>query len=229
MIEKIPKHLGIIINGNRRWAKKRGLPAYRGHIEGRKKVKDLCRWCKKRGIKIITAYTFSTENWKRSTKEVEFLMGLIERALKEDLYEIHRQNYKIRIIGQKEKLPSSLQKVIKEAEELTKNNTEGILNLAISYGGRAEIVEAIKNILRQGNSLEEITEILINQNLWTTDLPDPDLIIRTGNEKRLSGFLLWQAAYSELYFSEKLWPEFTEADLDKILQDYGSRGRRFGK
>jgi len=189
---KIPYHLGIIIDGNRRWAKKRGLPAFEGHRKGLEKIKTIGKWCKKRGVKILTLFAFSTENWSRSKTEVQYLMRLLRRAFSE------------------------------------KNNKEGVLNIAISYGGRAEIIEAVKNITKK-NPLPEITEDLINQNLWTAGEPDPDLIIRTGDEKRISNFLLWQAAYSELYFSKKYWPDFTEEDLDLAFKDYNRRQRRFGK
>ncbi|HJN62129.1 MAG TPA: polyprenyl diphosphate synthase [Candidatus Parcubacteria bacterium] len=222
-------HLGIILDGNRRWAKSKNLPAIIGHNEGKKRVKEVCRWCKAKGIKIITLYAFSTENWERSLKEVKFLIKLIEMSIREDMKEIHREGYKIKIIGEKDKLPKSFQKVIKEAEELTKDNKGGILNLAISYGGRLDIVQAVKKIIKKGISPDDVTEKMIDKNLWTADVPHPNLIIRTSGEQRLSGFLTWQSAYSELYFSKKLWPDFTEKDLDKALKEYAQRQRRFGK
>ena len=228
-MKKVPYHLGIIIDGNRRWAQKRGLPSFEGHRRGLEKVKEIGKWCKKRGVKILTLFAFSTENWDRSKTEVNYLMKLLGQALaKKNIKEIDKEGIKIQVIGQREKLPSQLQEIIKKAEEITQNNKEGILNIALSYGGRAEIVEAVKKIVKK-NPLPEITEDLISRNLWTAGEPYPDLIIRTAGEQRLSNFLLWQAAYSELYFSEKYWPEFTEKDLDEALRNYTQRQRRFGK
>ncbi len=230
MSKKIPFHLGIIIDGNRRWAKKRGLPFFEGHRRGLDRVNKIGEWCRKRGVKILTLYTFSTENWNRSKKEISFLMKLLSEALnRKNVKELHQRKIKLQVIGQKERLPRSLQQRIKEAEELTKNNKEGILNLAISYGGKPEIVQAVKNIIKKKVPVSEITEDLINKNLWTAGLPEPDLIIRTGGVQRLSNFLTWQSAYSELYFIKKYWPEFTEKDLDEALLDYSRRQRRFGR
>jgi undecaprenyl diphosphate synthase len=228
--KKIPNHVGIIIDGNRRWARERGLPTLEGHRRGLDKLKKVGEWALKRGIKILTVYCFSTENWNRSKVEVSYLMWLFSQSLgKKTINGYHKKGIKIQIIGQKERLSKSLQKKIKKAEELTKNNKKGILNLAISYGGRPEIVQAIKKIIEKKTPANKITEDLINQNLWTMDLPYPDLIIRTGGEMRLSNFLTWQLAYSELYFTKKYWPAITEEDLDKALTDYSRRQRRFGK
>jgi len=230
MSKKIPFHLGIIIDGNRRWAKKRGLPSFEGHRRGLDRVNKIGEWCRKRGVKILTLYTFSTENWNRSKKEISFLMKLLSEALnRKNVKELHQRKIKLQVIGQKERLPRSLQQRIKEAEGLTQNNKEGILNLAISYGGRPEIVQAVKNIIKKKVPASKITEDLINKNLWTADLPEPDLIIRTGGAQRLSNFLTWQSIYAELYFTKKYWPEFTEKDLDEALLDYSRRQRRFGR
>jgi len=229
-IKKIPIHLGIIIDGNRRWAKEKGLPAFEGHRRGLDNVQKVGEWCRKKGVKILTIFAFSTENWNRVKREVNYLMRLFALALNgKYIKELQEKNIKLQVIGQKERLPKFLQTKIKKAEELTKNNKEGILNLAISYGGRPEIVQAVKNIIKKKISPDKITENLINQNLWTTGLPYPDLIIRTGGEQRLSNFLTWQSAYSELYFTKKYWPEFTEKDLDKALLDFSRRQRRFGR
>lgn len=228
--KKIPFHLGIIIDGNRRWAKKKGLPFFEGHRKGLDNVQKIGDYCKKKGIKILTLYTFSTENWKRSKKEVNYLMRLLKESLnKKNLQELHGKKIKLQIIGQKERLPKFLQERIKEAEQLTKNNKERILNLAISYGGRPEIIQAVKNIIKKKIPANKITEDLINKNLWTAGLPYPDLIIRTGGVQRLSNFLTWQSAYSEFYFTKKSWPEFTKEDLNKALLDFSHRERRFGK
>ena len=224
---KIPNHLGIIIDGNRRWAEEKGLPVFEGHKEGLETVKKTVTWCKERGIKILTLFVFSTENWKRSKKEVGYLMKLLKQAFsKENVQQIYKKEIKVRVIGQREGLARLLQKSIKEVEKLTKNNQKMILNFALSYGGRAEIVQAFKNIIKKKLPLKEITEDVVSQNLWTSDL---DLIIRTGKEQRISNFLIWQGAYSELYFSKKYWPDFTEKDLDMILRDFARRQRRFGK
>lgn len=228
--KKIPNHLGIIIDGNRRWAKEKGLLAFEGHRRGLDNVKKIGEWCRKRGIKILTIYTFSTENWNRSKIEVNFLMKLFAKALcNQNIKELIQKGIKLKVIGQKERLPKFLQKRINEAEKLTKNGKEGILNLAISYGGKPEIIQAVKNIVKKKIPANNITEDLINQNLWTAGLPEPDLIIRTGGEQRLSNFLTWQSAYSEFYFAKKYWPEFTEKDLEKAILDYSLRQRRFGK
>ncbi len=226
----IPYHLGIIIDGNRRWARERGLPTFEGHRRGFNKVKEITKWSKDRGIKILTLYCFSTENWNRSEREVSYLMRLLSQGLnKKEVKRICKEGIKIQIIGQTERLPKYLQKSIKEAEEFTQNNNKMILNLAISYGGRAEIVKAVKKIIKEKIPLNQIDENKIGDYLYTSSLPDPDLIIRTGGEQRVSNFLIWQVAYSELYFCKKYWPDFTEKDLDEVLQDFVHRQRRFGK
>jgi len=225
-MKKIPYHLGIIIDGNRRWAREKGLPALEGHRKGLAKVKELIKWSKERGVKILTLFIFSTENWKRTKREVDFLMKLAKSAIADNLKEFRKEGVKVRMIGQRERLPRFLQEAIQKAEELTKNNKKMVLNFALSYGGRAEITEAIKKIIENKIPPEKINENVVSQNLWTSDL---DLLIRTGKEQRISNFLIWQAAYSELYFCPKYWPDFTEKDLDEALSDYSQRQRRFGK
>ena len=223
----IPHHLGIILDGNRRWAKEKGLPVLEGHRRGGEVVKKIIKLCKNKGIKILTLFIFSNENWKRSEREVSYLMDLLKKALnKKYIQEIRKEGIRVRIIGQRDKLSLSLQKKIKEIEDLTKNNQKMTLNFALSYGGRAEIVEAVKNIIKNKISPDKITEDTIKENLWTSDV---DLIIRTGKEQRISNFLIWQVAYSELYFSPKYWPDFTEKDLNEAISDYAQRQRRFGK
>lgn len=228
--EKVPYHLGLITDGNRRWAKKRGLPALEGHSAGRKNFRRILAHCKKRGIKVLTVYGFSSENWKRSKIEVNFLMNLFEEGLsdKGDIGRLRKEGVRIKIIGQKYRLPKSLQKVIKRVEDLSKDNKKFHLNLAVSYGGRWDIIQAIQRIIKDKISHQKIREELVDKYLTTAGLPAPDLIIRAGGEKRLSNFLLWQVSYSELYFSKKLWPEFSEEDLDKALEEYARRERRFG-
>ncbi len=223
MENRIPYHLGIIIDGNRRWAKEKNLPSFEGHQVGFDNVETIADACLERGIKILTIYCFSSENWDRVEAEVSYLMKLLELGLDKYTQKCIKDNVKLLVIGQKEKLSKSLQAKIKKSEEITRDNKRAILNLAISYGGRAEIVEAVKKI--KG----EITEKSINNNLWTAGQPDPDFIIRTGGERRLSGFLTWQSIYSELYFSDKYWPDFSVDDLNLALEDYLHRKRRFGK
>lgn len=222
----IPEHLGIILDGNRRWAQDRGLPPFEGHKKGLERVKQSVKWCGERGVKILTLFVFSTENWKRSAKEVNYIMKLALWATRDYLEELKKANIQLRVIGDRRKCSKALQAAIDKAENATKNNKGMLLNFALSYGGRAEITEAVKNIINKKIPAEKITEKMIGDNLWTSDL---DLIIRTGKEQRISNFLIWQAAYSELYFSPKYWPDFTESDLDAALTEYASRKRRFGK
>ena len=229
-MSKAPYHIVLFPDGNRRWAKKRGLSAPEGHFEGYKNLINFCYWCQKKGVRILTAFGFSTENWGRTKKEVNSLMQLFEKGLfdKKNIEDFQKKQVKVKIIGQKEKLPKSLQKVISKIEDLTKNNRNLHLNLAVSYGGRWDIAQALQQIVRKKIPTAKITEKLIEKYLSTAGLPDPDLIIRVGGEQRLSNFVLWQGAYSELYFSKKYWPEFSEKDLDKAIKEYKIRARRFG-
>jgi len=222
----IPYHLGIILDGNRRWAKERGLPSFEGHRKGLETAKKIIKKCKEKGIKVLTLFVFSTENWKRPKIEVNYLINLAKMAFTNDLKELQDSGVRVRVIGQREKLPASLQKSIEKVEESTKDNKEMTVNFALSYGGRTEIVQAVKNIIKKKIPPEKINENVIKENLWTSDV---DLVIRTGKEQRISNFLIWQAAYSELYFSRKYWPDFTEKDLDLALQEYSRRQRRFGQ
>ena len=230
-----PKHVVILPDGNRRWARERGLDTVEGHKAGYKKLIDLCRWARDRGVKAVTAFGFSTENWNRPKREIQYLMNLLETGLRENLSEESKKakakelGIRVRIIGQKGRLPQSLQKIIGEVEEYTKVNTKLYLNLAISYGGRWDIVQAAKKIIGEGIRPEELTEELFNEHLTTGDLPDPDLFIRTGGEQRLSNLVIWQAAYTELYFCPKYWPDFSEEDFDNALAEYARRQRRFGR
>jgi undecaprenyl diphosphate synthase len=223
MENMFPDHLAIIVDGNRRWAKEKGLSSFEGHKAGFDNVERIADACLERGIKILTIYCFSSENWDRSRTEVNYLMKLLGLGLDKYTKKCIKDNIRLLIIGQKERLSKSLQAKIKKSEEITKDNKKAILNLAISYGGRAEIVQAMSRI--RG----EITEKSISDNLWTAGQPDPDFIIRTGGEGRLSGFLTWQSIYSELYFTDKYWPDFASKDLDLALEDYSKRKRRFGK
>lgn len=225
-----PGHIGIILDGNRRWAKERGLPSFEGHIKGREAVRKTIIHARKRGINMLTLFVFSTENWKRNAREVGFLMGLIERFFKEEYQNKDDDSLfdkiKVRVVGEREKLSRKVREIVEEIEEATKNNGSMVLNIALSYGGRMEIIEAIKRIIEKKIPLDEIDEKVMRDSL---SVPDLDLIIRTGHEQRLSNFFIWQAAYSELYFPNKYWPDFTEEDFDEALGEYERRQRRFGK
>jgi undecaprenyl diphosphate synthase len=226
---KIPQHIVLFPDGNRRWAKQRGINTLDGHKQGYNNLLNFSEWCKNRGVKVLTAFGFSTENWNRTKEEVDYLMKLLESCLLDNLSKYDKDGTKVRIIGQRERLPKSLQEAIKKTEEATKNNQNLFLNLAISYGGKWDILNAVKKIVKEQVPAEEIDEKLFESHLSTAGLPDPDLIIRAGGEMRMSNFVLWQAAYSELYFSPKLWPDFTEQDLDMALEEFDKRSRRFGK
>lgn len=223
------KHLGIIMDGNRRWAKSHGLPSLEGHRRGYETFRRVGEWCLDRGIDILTVYAFSTENWNRSKREVSYLMRLLTLALSKEVDDLHRQNIKISVIGRINELPARLRQHIRRATQLTKNNTRGTLQLAINYGGRAEIVDAVKKVVTSARQASKITERSITEALYTAHQPDPDLIIRTSGEHRLSGFLTWQSVYSELLFLDKYWPDFSERDLDAALGEYARRQRRFGR
>jgi undecaprenyl diphosphate synthase len=234
-MKNIPQHIVLFPDGNRRWAKEKGLPTLEGHKKGYENILDFAEWCKNRGVKTLTAFGFSTENWNRSTEEVSYLMKLLEEGLvvnvEKYMNDERWQKYGVRlkVIGQIERLPESLQKAIKRAEEATKDNDQLQLNLAVSYGGRWDILNAVKNIVKEEIEPDKIDEKLFEEHLSTAGLPAPDLVIRAGGEKRMSNFVLWQAAYAELYFSPKYWPDFTEQDLDEALNEFDRRTRRFGK
>jgi len=228
-MEHIPQHIVLFPDGNRRWAKQKGIASLEGHMQGYKNLLDFSEWCKNRGVKVLTAFGFSTENWNRSPDEVDYLMKLLEKCLVDNLEKYNKEGTKVRVIGQRDRLPESLKEAIKTVEESTKNNSDLFLNLAISYGGRWDILNAVKKIIEEKIPAEKIDEKLFETYLSTAELPTPDFIIRAGGEKRLSNFVLWQAAYSELYFSPKLWPDFTEQDLDEALKEFDNRHRRFGK
>lgn len=227
--DKTPKHIVLFPDGNRRWAKRKRISITSAYKEGQKNFKRFLNHCVNKGIKIVTVFGFSTENWNRPKQEIDFLMRFFEEYLEKGLKEFQKNKIRVKIIGEKQKFPKSLQKTINRIENLTKNNKIFHLNLAVSYGGKWDIVQAVQKIIKKKIPAKKITEKLINQYLSTAGLPDPDLIIRAGGEKRLSNFVLWQSAYSELYFSDKLWPDFNEKDLDNALIEYFSRQRRFGK
>lgn len=230
----IPNHVVLFPDGNRRWAKERGLDTMEGHREGYRNLQRFTTWCRERGVKGITAFGFSTENWNRPKREVSYLMGLLETALRENFTkeamrkEGMERDVRVRIIGDRERLPNSLREVIEEVEDYTKAFSKLFLNLAISYGGKWDITQAVRRLVAEKVPLERITQEAIEERLSTAGLPLPDLIIRAGGEKRLSNFVIWQAAYAELYFSPKYWPDFTEHDLDEALKDFAQRQRRYG-
>jgi len=226
---KIPNHIVLFPDGNRRWARARGIHTLEGHMQGYNNLLDFSEWCKNRGVKVLTAFGFSTENWNRTKEEVDYLMKLLEKCVSENLEKFQKEEVCVRIIGQRERLPDSLQKAIENVENATAKNTKLYLNFAISYGGRWDILNAVKKIMEDKISPENINEQLFETYLSTAGLPAPDLVIRAGGEMRMSNFVLWQAAYSELYFSPKLWPEFSEQDLDLALAEFDRRQRRFGK
>lgn len=229
MSENTPNHIGFIMDGNRRWAKSQGLPAFEGHRRGYEKMKEIGKWCLKKGVKNVTVFAFSTENWQRSAEEVDYLMRLFYQALTSGIEDFNQQGFRLRVIGRREGLPENLQQAILKAEELTAGNIRGAFYIALNYGGRAEIVDAIKAMIKAKIDTASVDESLVRQFLYAPDVADPDLIIRTSGEQRLSGFQLWESAYSELYFISKHWPEFSEEDLDEILAWYANRHRRFGK
>ena len=233
--DEVPKHIGIIMDGNRRYAQQLGLDPKYGHYYGREKLYDVLEWCMELGIKIVTVYAFSTENFMRSREEVISLMRLFEETIEKELSEgrIHREKIRVRIIGRRELLPSNLIEKIEKIEEETKNYENVILNSALAYGGREEILDAIKkiilDIMDKKLTVDQINEETVRKNLYTGELPDPDLILRTSGEERISNFLLWQSAYSELYFTDVYWPSFSKIDFLKAIISYQKRQRRFGK
>lgn len=225
----IPKHIVLFPDGNRRWARQRGINTLEGHMQGYKNLLDFSEWCKNKGVKVLTAFGFSTENWNRSPEEVNYLMNLLEKCLIDNLENYNKNGTCVRVIGQKDRLPKSLHDAIIKTEESTKNNSSLFLNLAISYGGKWDILNAVKKIVQDKIPVDNIDEKLFDSYLSTKGLQDPDLVIRAGGEMRLSNFVLWQSAYSELYFSSKYWPDFTEDDFNLALQEFDRRSRRFGK
>lgn len=225
---RLPVHVAIVPDGNGRWAEQRGLSRLAGHRAGVQKMRAIIERLSDYQIKYATLFGFSTENWARPKEEVSGLFHILEERIGEDVPKLHEKGVKVLHLGRLEELPVWLQKSIKSAEELTKNNTGLTLILAFNYGGRGEIVDAVHRIIREGVPPEKIDEKSFTRYLYTAGLPDVDLLIRTGDELRLSNFLIWQTAYSEYYFTQVLWPDFTEEDIDKALLAYSLRERRFG-
>lgn len=223
----LPRHIAIIMDGNGRWAKKRSLPRTAGHIAGAKTFKTIARYCNKIGLEYLTVYAFSTENWKRPKEEVDGIMNLLRDYLK-DAENFKDENIRVRFIGDRTPLDEDIKALMIKNEEGSENATGLNLNIAINYGGRDEITHAVKKIINSGISAEDITEQTISDNLYTAGCPDPDFIIRPSGEYRLSNYLIWQSAYSEYWFSDILWPDFKPKHLEKAIEDYNQRNRRFG-
>lgn len=226
---RLPNHIAIIMDGNGRWAERRGLPRFEGHIAGLESVRSTIRCLNNQyQIKYVTLYSFSTENWNRPEDEVMSLFRLLEEIVDKETLELHKEGVKIRYLGHLQELPQGLQLAINRALELTKNNTGMTLSLALNYGGRTEILDAVCRMIAEGISPQSIDEKLFNNYLYTAGLPDVDLVIRTGGELRISNFLIWQSAYSEYYFTDVLWPDFDKKEVEKALLSYSQRQRRFG-
>lgn len=226
---KVPKCVGIIMDGNRRWARNKGLALLEGHSAGGKTLKEVVRWAKDAGVEHIIFYTFSTENWNRSDDEVEYLLNLIGKFINTELENFDKEGGVLHYVGDMSRFSNSLRDSFRNSEERTKNNPGPHVYFALNYGGRAEILSAVKKILKDNPNEGEVTEEYFAKHLQTFNMPDPDIIIRTSGEQRLSGFLPWQGVYSELFFTETLWPDFTREEFSKILEEYNNRDRRIGK
>jgi len=223
-----PRHIAIIMDGNGRWAKARGLPRAEGHRQGTENLRRIIRACVEFDVKVLTIYAFSTENWRRPPLEVRLLMTILETVIDRELKELNDNGVQIRHLGRLDQIAPALQKKIQYACDFTQHNSRLILNVAFNYGGRDEIVQAIRRIVADGVPADKIDEDLLNRYLYTGDLPDPDLVIRTSGELRLSNFLIWQAAYAEYYFTPTYWPDFDKEELRKAIIEYNRRKRRFG-
>lgn len=222
-----PQCIGIILDGNRRWAKANGLPPLEGHRRGYEKVKEIMRWAKEAGVSFVIAYAFSTENWNRTPAEVSYLMNLFKEALTKQIQKLKREGIRVRCIGERGRFSPELQKLMQQAEDETAGLPGPTLALALSYGGRADILQAARRAVRDGKT--NITESEFSSLLWTSGIPDPDLIIRTGGEQRLSGFLTWQSVYSELFFIDTYLPDFSKVEFQSILKEFSERDRRMGR
>ncbi|MEE9583730.1 MAG: polyprenyl diphosphate synthase [Dehalococcoidales bacterium] len=227
-ITRLPNHIAFIMDGNGRWAGERGLPRLEGHRAGMESVRSVIKCLSEYRIKYVTLYSFSTENWNRPQDEVSGLLKILEESIEQDSLELHQRGVKIRHLGRLQRLPQQLKLAIEWAVELTKNNTKMTLSLAFDYGGRLEILDAVRGIVDKGIPPQNIDEKLFASYLYTAGLPDVDLVVRTGGDLRISNFLLWQSAYSEYYFTEVLWPDFSAQEVEKALTSYSQRQRRFG-
>lgn len=225
----IPQHIGYIIDGNRRWAKQHGLPAYEGHMAGYNAIQEVAEATFEAGVPYMTAYIFSTENWKRSQEEVGKLMALILRLFTSDLHKFSDNNIRLRVLGSRKGLDPKIVKEIDRAEEVTKDNTRGTIGLCFNYGGQLEIADAVQRAADAGENMHKMTPEILGQYLYAADIPPVDVIVRTGGDQRISNFMLWRAAYSELLFLDNAWPDMTKEDVSGIIEQYNSRQRRFGK
>ncbi len=228
-LEKVPQHVAMIMDGNGRWAIQRGLPRLAGHKAGTENLRRVIRATVEFGIKYLTIYAFSTENWGRPAEEVNGLMLILQNVIDRELNELHKEGVQLRHIGRLERLDPAIQKKVLHAIDLTKNNDRLVLNVAFNYGGRDEIVNAIQNIIKDGIPAEQVTDEMVNNYLFTAGVPDPDLIIRTSGELRVSNFLIWQAAYSEWYITPTFWPDFDKDEYRRAVESFANRDRRYGK
>ena len=228
-VSELPRHVAIIMDGNRRWARARGLPELEGHPAGVEAIRGVLRHARRRGLRVLTLYAFSRENWARSDDEVVALFGLLEAAIRSETPELRAQGVRVRMIGRTDELPPATRASIEDALDATAGGTEMLLNIAFNYAGRTELVDAVRRIVGAGLRPDEIDEATIAGALYTAGTPDPDLVIRTGGEQRLSNFLIWQSAYAELVTTETLWPDFGPEALDAALVEFASRQRRFGR
>jgi len=226
--KKVPNHVGLILDGNRRWANERNLSVYDGHLKGYAKIRDACDWFFLRGVKILSVYAFSTENWKRDKKEVDNLMTLAGKIFTENLDEFYKKDYRIMFSGRIDELPNDLPQIFANVCEQTKNHQSGTLNICFNYSGRIELIDAVKKIIKKELTPDQIHEGIVKKYLYNPLLPDLDIIVRTGGEQRLSNFFIWQSAYAELLFLKKYWPDFEELDAVSIIDEYNKRHRRFG-
>lgn len=224
----VPRHVGYIIDGNRRWAREHGIPPYEGHLAGYNALKEVALETLAQGVEYMSAYVFSTENWKRSHDEVKRLLSLVLRLVSSDLPEFNRHNVKLVVLGSRDGVPEKIVKAIEKAEEETAHNTGGVLALCFNYGGQLEIADAVKKIIQSSIAPDKVTPELIAEHLYAPDVPPVDLIVRTSGEQRLSNFMLWRSAYSELIFLKKNWPDMTKSDVNSIMKEYAQRHRRFG-
>jgi undecaprenyl diphosphate synthase len=222
----IPQSIGIILDGNRRWARAKGLPTFEGHRRGYAKVREITEAAFEAGVRFVTLYAFSTENWNRDPAEVSYLLSLFEEMINSEIEDITKKDIRARFIGDLTRFPAPLVSAMHNLEQKTKDNKKGTVVVALSYGGRPEIIHAVNALLKEGRG--EVSEHDFAQKLWTHDIPDPDLIIRPGGEKRLSNFLTWQSVYSELFFTDTFWPDFSKEELTRILEEFSKRERRHG-
>jgi undecaprenyl diphosphate synthase len=227
--ERLPRHVAIIMDGNRRWARARGVPEAQGHAAGVEAIRPIVEHAVQRGIAVLTIYAFSRENWQRSSREVETLIGLLEATIRDETPRLVDEGVQVRLAGRLDELPPETRASIERAILATAGGERMVLNVAFNYSSRSEIVDAVRAYVDDGNSLAQLDEASLAAYLYTADLPDPDLLIRTGGDQRISNFLLWQAAYAELYFCDCFWPDFGPAELDAAIAEYAHRARRFGR